>query len=180
VQGLALHLDGARLANAAVQKGVPLGEIAGQFDSVSFCLSKGLGAPVGSLLCGSREFIATARRWRKMLGGGMRQAGVLAAAGLVALDDGIDRLAEDHANARRLAEGLAQIPELAVDPARVETNMVFCCTAPDRAEALAAFLQQRAILIAGRESIRLVTHRDVTAADIERVVAACAEFFRAD
>ncbi|HEY5973391.1 MAG TPA: beta-eliminating lyase-related protein, partial [Geobacteraceae bacterium] len=148
------------------------------FDSISFCLSKGLGAPVGSLLSGSREFIATARRWRKMVGGGMRQAGVLAAAGLVALDEGIDRLAEDHANARRLAEGLAQISELAVDRAAVQTNMVFCCLPAARAAALTAFLQQQGILIAGRESLRLVTHRDVTRADIDTVITVVQRFFR--
>ncbi len=175
-RGLALHLDGARLFNAAVALGVEAREIASHFDSVSVCLSKGLGAPVGSLLCGSRRLVAEARRWRKVLGGGMRQAGVLAAAGIVALTENVERLAEDHANARRLAEGLGAMGGLAVDPAAVQTNMVFLCLPPDRAEALAAFLRERGILIAGRENIRLVTHRDVTAMDIDRVVAAFGDF----
>jgi threonine aldolase len=177
-RGLALHLDGARLFNAAVALAVPAREIVRHFDSASVCLSKGLGAPVGSLLCGSRELIAMARRWRKVLGGGMRQVGVLAAAGIVALTDGAERLAEDHAHARRLAEGLAAIPELAIDPAAVQTNMVFLCLPPGRAQELAAFLRTRNILVSGRESIRLVTHRDVTAAHIETVIAACRAFFR--
>jgi len=175
-RGLALHLDGARLFNAAVALGVEAREIAGHFDSVSVCLSKGLGAPVGSLLCGTRELVAEARRWRKVLGGGMRQAGILAAAGIVALSENVGRLAEDHANARRLAEGLAAIG-VAVDPAEVRTNMVFLCLPPEQAESLAAFLRERGILVAGRESIRLVTHHDVTAADIDRFVAACGDFF---
>jgi len=175
--GLALHLDGARLGNAAVQLGVPLAAIADSFDSVSFCLSKGLGAPVGSLLCGSRELIATARRWRKVLGGGMRQAGVLAAAGIIALQEGVERLAEDHANARQLAEGLAEIPELAVDPAAVQTNMVFLSPPPPLVAPLTDYLKERGILIAGRESIRLVTHRDVTAAQILTAITAFRRFF---
>lgn len=177
-RGLALHLDGARLFNAAVRVGVAAGEIVRQFDSASVCLSKGLGAPVGSLLCGSRELVATARRWRKVLGGGMRQAGVLAAAGIEALEEGVERLAEDHANARRLAEGLATIPELVIDPALVQTNMLFVHLPPARADRLTGFLRERGILIAGRESIRLVTHRDVSGGDIETVVAAFRDFFR--
>lgn len=177
-RGLALHLDGARLFNAAVALGVDAREIAGHFDSVSVCLSKGLGAPVGSLLCGSRELVVAARRWRKVLGGGMRQVGILAAAGIVALTENVERLAEDHANARRLAKGLGAIDGLAVDPAAVQTNMLFLCLPHEQADALAAFLRERGILIAGRESIRLVTHHDVTAADIDRVVAAFGDFFR--
>ncbi len=177
-RGLALHLDGARLFNAAVRLGVPAREIVRQFDSASVCLSKGLGAPVGSLLCGNRELVATARRWRKVLGGGMRQAGVLAAAGIQALMEGVERLAEDHANARRLAEGLAAIPELAIDPASVQTNMLFVSLAPARTDRLTGFLRDRGILIAGRESVRLVTHRDISADDIETVIAAFADFFR--
>jgi threonine aldolase len=174
-QRLMLHLDGARLANAAVRLGVPLREISQHFDSVSLCLSKGLGAPVGSVLAGDRELIATARRWRKVLGGGMRQAGILAAAGLLALEEGGERLAEDHANARRLATGLAEMG-LPVDPAAVQTNMVFVPLPPTTATELAAFLRERGILVAGREALRLVTHRDVTAPDIDRVIAAWGEF----
>jgi threonine aldolase len=123
--GVPVHLDGARVFNASVALGVPVADIVAPVDSVTFCLSKGLGAPVGSVLCGSKAFITEARRYRKMLGGGLRQAGVLAAAGLVALEQHVTRLAEDHANARLLAEGLARIPGVAVDPGRVETNIVF-------------------------------------------------------
>ena len=175
--GLALHLDGARLANAAVRLGVGLREISQQFDSVSLCLSKGLGAPVGSVLAGDRELIATARRWRKVLGGGMRQAGILAAAGLLALEEGMEQLAQDHDNARRLADGLAELG-LPVDPAAVQTNMVFVPLPPSTAAELTAFLRERGILVAGREALRLVTHRDVTAPDIDRVIAAWGEFRR--
>jgi threonine aldolase len=121
--GVPVHLDGARIFNAAVALGVPVAELTGMVDSVTFCLSKGLGAPVGSVLCGPEPYIERARRWRKLLGGGMRQVGVLAAAGLVALEN-VDRLAEDHANARRLAEGLSQIPGIQLDPARVQSNFV--------------------------------------------------------
>lgn len=176
-RGLALHLDGARIFNAAVKLGVDVREISRHFDTVSVCLSKGLGAPVGSLLCGSRHLIGTARRWRKVLGGGMRQAGGLAAAGIVALTSHVERLAEDHANARLLAEGLASIPGMTLDPLEVQTNMLFVSLAPEVADRLVPFLREREILVAGRESIRLVTHLDVTAADIERTVAAFREFF---
>lgn len=169
--GLALHLDGARLANAAVCLGVPLGEISRHFDSVSLCLSKGLGAPVGSLLAGSRELIATARRWRKMLGGGMRQAGILAAAGIIALEEGVERLAEDHANARRLADGLAEMG-LEVDPGQVQTNMVFLHLPAEERQELADYLNERGILVSGRNSLRLVTHRDVSREDVDTVLAA--------
>jgi len=169
--GLSLHLDGARLANAAVYLNQPMSEISRHFDSVSLCLSKGLGAPVGSVLAGSRELIATARRWRKVLGGGMRQAGILAAAGIVALEEGIERLEEDHANARRLAEGLAELG-LPVDPSEVQTNMVFLCLPQSESKRLVSHLCQRGILVFGREEIRLVTHRDVSAEDIDTVLAA--------
>ncbi len=174
---LCLHMDGARLFNAAVNLGVPARTIAGGCDSVSVCLSKGLGAPVGSLLCGNRDFIARARRWRKVVGGGMRQAGILAAAGIVALTTQVERLAEDHANARLLAEGLAEIEDLCLDPASVQTNMVFLCIEKERAALLADYLRGRGILVAGRESLRLVTHRDVAADDILSVVWACRDFF---
>lgn len=123
--GIPVHLDGARIFNAAVALGLSARELVAPVDSVTFCLSKGLGAPVGSVLCGTQEFIGRGRRWRKMLGGGMRQAGVVAAAGLVALTDNIDRLAEDHENARLLAEGLAAIPGITVDPYPARSNIVF-------------------------------------------------------
>lgn len=175
-RGLALHLDGARVFNAAVKQGVAVREIARHFDSVSVCLSKGLGAPVGSVLCGSRELVEKARRWRKMLGGGMRQAGVLAAAGIVALTEQVDRLVEDHANARRLAEGLAGLKGVSVDPAAVQTNMVFVGVG-DAAGELSDFLRQRGILISGQDNLRLVTHLDITSADIDTVIAAFGDFF---
>jgi threonine aldolase len=174
---IGLHLDGARIFNAAVKLRVPVGEIARHCDSVSVCLSKGLGAPVGSVLCGRRDLVEKARRWRKVLGGGMRQAGVLAAAGIIALSDHVERLAEDHENARTLALGLAEIGELAVDQKGVQTNMVFVSLVEGDAAPLAEFLRQRGILISGREAIRLVTHLDVTADDVLAVIAAVKAFF---
>ncbi len=169
-RGIRVHTDGARIFNAAIALGVSPREFARYSDSLSFCLSKGLSAPVGSLLCGSREFIAAARRHRKMVGGGMRQAGVLAAAGIVALETMIDRLADDHANAKRLAEGLADIPGVALDPARIKTNIVFfdltgALTAPQLAECLA----RDGVLIGamGERRMRAVTHYGIERADIE-------------
>lgn len=176
--GLALHLDGARVANAAVKLGVPLSTIAKHFDSISLCLSKGLGAPVGSVLAGRRELIAKARRWRKVVGGGMRQAGILAAAGIYALERQYRRLAEDHAHALRLAEGLATIPELDFDPASVQTNMLFLPLSGKRAEALTRYLQARGILVGGYGNIRLVTHLEISAGEIETVIGAVQGFFR--
>ena len=175
--GLNLHLDGARAFNAAVKLGMPITAIARHFDSVSVCLSKGLGAPVGSVLCGPGDFIARARRWRKVLGGGMRQAGMLAAAGIVALQQHVDRLAEDHANARRLAEGLAQFDTIQIDLAAVQTNMVLATLVDDHSAELAAYLQQRGILIRSGRTQRLVTHLDVTAADVAAVIDACKDFY---
>lgn len=171
--GLAAHLDGARVFNASVALGVPVAEIAGAFDSVSFCLSKGLGCPVGSVLVGSREFIAEARRWRKMVGGGMRQAGMLAAAGRHALAHHVERLAEDHANAERLAEGLRSHGIALGGPAA--TNMVMLDEAAVDLPALRAFLRERDIVIS---SGRLVTHLDVARADITEVIDAFGEFCR--
>jgi threonine aldolase len=178
--GLKLHLDGARVFNAAVALQVPVARIAAPFDSVSVCLSKGLGAPVGSLLCGSRQFIGQARRWRKMLGGGMRQAGILAAAGIIALTEHVERLAEDHAHARRLAEGLAGIAELAVEPAAVQTNMVFAHPPADTAKKLISYLKERGVIVGGYGALRMVTHLDVSAAEIDQTVAAIKGFFRLD
>lgn len=171
------HLDGARIFNAAARCNVPVTEISRHFDSVSFCLSKGLGAPVGSLLCAGTDQIKRARRWRKVLGGGMRQAGLLAAAGIYALENNVDRLAEDHANAALLANGLAEIEELKVLSAGTRTNMVFIQAGKVAAEQLPNFLAQRRILIQKRETIRLVTHMDVCEEDILTVIAACKEFF---
>ena len=169
---LATHLDGARLFNAAVAGGgdprAAARSIAGHFDSVSVCFSKGLGAPVGSALCGSGEFIARARRWRKMAGGAMRQAGVLAAAALHALDHHVDRLAEDHANAKRLAAGLQGLPGVTVQ--LPETNMVFVDLPRERAAGVVERLRGQGVLCTGLYQLRLVTHLDVNADDIDRAL----------
>ncbi|GMQ90547.1 MAG: low-specificity L-threonine aldolase [Gammaproteobacteria bacterium] len=175
--GLDLHLDGARIFNAAVKLDVPARTITQHFDSVSVCLSKGLGAPVGSVLCGNTELIKKARRWRKVLGGGMRQAGILAAAGIIALSEHVDRLANDHTNARSLAEGLADIDELAVDPRSVQTNMVFVTLDQERSVALQRQLRRQRILIGAGATLRLVTHLDVTAEDTRTVIAQFKDFF---
>ena len=172
--GLALHLDGARLYNAAVKLGVDAGDITRHFDSVSVCLSKGLGAPVGSVLCGTADLIARARRLRKMVGGGMRQAGQLAAAGLYALDHQVARLADDHANAQLLADGL-RAAGYDVEP--VQTNMVYAQVG-DRAEALKAFAAQQGIRLSAAPRLRMVTHMDVSRSQIEQVIAVFAEFSR--
>jgi len=174
--GLKLHLDGARIFNAAVALGVPASRLAAEADSVSFCLSKGLACPVGSLICGSKEFIAEARRIRKAVGGGMRQAGVLAAAGIVALEEMIDRLAEDHANARLLAEAIAGIPGLAIDPQTVMSNIViFEVTSPKVTPAqLSARLLELGVKInpiEGRK-MRAVTHYGIERRDVEQAIAA--------
>ena len=172
--GLQLHLDGARLYNAAVKLGVDAREITQHFDSVSVCLSKGLGAPIGSVLCGSVELIAKARRLRKMVGGGMRQAGILAAAGLYALDNNVQRLADDHANAQLLAEGL-RAAGYEIEP--VQTNMVYVQMG-DKAEAIKAFAAERGIRLSAAGRLRMVTHMDVSSAQIEQVVATFVEFSR--
>ncbi|NDY91079.1 low-specificity L-threonine aldolase [Ideonella livida] len=186
-RGLACHLDGARLFNAAVATAGPGGDpyataraIAGHFDSVSVCFSKGLGAPVGSVLCGSRAFIAQARRARKMTGGGMRQVGSLAAAALHALEHHVHRLADDHALARRLAEGLAGLDGLAVTAP--QTNIVFAQlqgAAAGRGAELLAHLQRQGVLATGLIGLRFVTHLDVDTAGIDRAVAAVREFLAA-
>jgi threonine aldolase len=174
--GLAVHLDGARLFNAAVALGVDAPVLTRSVDSVQFCLSKGLSAPVGSLLCGPRAFIAEARRWRKAVGGGMRQAGILAAAGIVALTEMVERLADDHANARRLAEGLAAIPGFALQPEVVRTNIVYWEVA--RAAIMPAEVARRLgehgvlVLAVGARAMRAVTHYGIEAEDIERALSA--------
>jgi threonine aldolase len=176
---LRLHLDGARVFNAAVKLGVPLADITQRFDSVSLCLSKGLGAPVGTVLVGRKDFIGKAHRLRKILGGGMRQAGILAAAGLYAVEHHVERLAEDHANARRLAEGLAGLPGLKLDPALVQTNMVFASMVePGKVGALMEHLKAAGIAILPNPNLRLVTHLDVSRDDVERVIRAFKVFFR--
>jgi threonine aldolase len=175
-RGLATHLDGARIFNAAVKQGLAAIELCRGFDSVSACLSKGLGAPAGSVLAGSRELIGRARRARKILGGGMRQAGMLAAAGLYALEHNVDRLEEDHANAERLAKLLGDIKEITVEP--VQTNMVFVRVAPARCAALAAHLDSQGIKALVGARTRLCTHLDVDAAGIDQAAAAFAGFFK--
>ncbi len=175
-KGLATHLDGARLFNAATALGVPAGEVAHSFDSVTVCLSKGLGCPAGAVLVGTHDFIERARRPRKMLGGGMRQAGILAAAGLHALDHHVARLADDHALAARLADGLRNIDGITVNGPH--TNMVFLQMDPTRLAAIEPAFAQQGILLHGYEGrMRLVTHLDVDAAGIERVIAAFKGFF---
>ena len=176
-RGLATHLDGARLFNAAVAQGIRPREVARGFDSVSVCFSKGLGAPVGSALCGSRELIERARRWRKVCGGGLRQAGVLAAAALHALDHHVERLAEDHAHARRLAEGLQGLPGVRVVPP--QTNIVFIDLDAERQaewrdrhpQGVVAALAEQGVRCTGGARLRLVTHLDVDHAGIERAVS---------
>lgn len=166
--GLATHLDGARLFNAAVKSGVAPREIAKHFDSVSVCFSKGLGAPAGSMLCGRRDFIARAHRVRKMLGGALRQVGLLAAAADHALDHHVERLAEDHANAARLADGLRGLPGVRVEPP--QTNMVFVELPRERAHGVVERLRARGLLCTGLYQLRLVTHLDVSRDDIERAI----------
>ncbi|WP_376789331.1 low-specificity L-threonine aldolase [Thermoflexus sp.] len=178
--GLKVHVDGARIFNAAVALGVPAAELARHADTVTFCLSKGLCAPVGSLICGPREFIREARRIRKMVGGGMRQAGVLAAAGLVALETMVDRLAEDHQRARWLAEGLAEIPGIRLEVHRVQTNIVIFELDPRLPLADEAFLGALAdhrvqILRWGPRRFRAVTHYWIDDNDIDRALHAVAE-----
>ncbi|HZO81536.1 MAG TPA: low-specificity L-threonine aldolase [Candidatus Binataceae bacterium] len=177
-RGLPVHLDGARIFNAALALETTAREIAGYADTISFCLSKGLACPVGSLLCGPRAFIERARRVRKLVGGGMRQAGIIAAAGVVALETMVERLAEDHANARMLAEGLARVAGVRVLPVRRRTNMVFFEVAggAERARRFAAALKERGVLVGARGAteFRAVTHYGVSAADVAAAVAAAA------
>jgi threonine aldolase len=172
-RGVPLYMDGARLFNASAASGTPVGEFAEQVDALMFCLSKGLGAPIGSILCGSAEVIRDARRTKILIGGAWRQAGIMAAAGLVALEDGPPRLAEDHANARRLAEGIAEATPGVVEPARVETNILFADTAaigvaPVRVWRALQELGVLANVVAGK--VRLVTHRDVSADEVEEAI----------
>ncbi|MBF3237690.1 low-specificity L-threonine aldolase [Aeromonas veronii] len=178
-RGLKLHLDGARLFNAAVASETSVEVIAAPFDSISICLSKGLGAPVGSLLVGSHDFIARARRLRKMLGGGMRQAGILAQAGLFALEQHVTRLADDHRRAKRLAEGLAALPGIELDLSLVQSNMVFLRLREGESAPLLAFMKERGILFSGYGELRLVTHLQINDDDIEEVIDAFTEYLGA-
>lgn len=174
-KGVSLHLDGARIFNASVALGVPPAEIAEPFEVVNFCFSKGLCAPVGSIVCGSKAFIQEARRTRRMLGGGMRQAGVLAAAAIVALEQMVDRLAEDHANARLLAEGLANIAGIRIDPNRVQTNIVIFEVDPatgwDSLQFQTALKEQGILLSLSGTRLRAVTHYGIEPKHIQRALA---------
>ena len=177
--GAKVHLDGARLFNASVSLEVPPAALVQDVDDVSFCLSKALSCPVGSILCGSNEFIEGAHKWRKMVGGGMRQAGVLAAAGLVALDNMVERLADDHSNAKRLAEGLANIEGITVDPTSIQTNIVIFEVAESAGNANDVIneLADEGVLVTypGQQSLRMVTHRHISASDIDEALSRVAK-----
>lgn len=175
---LPVHMDGARIFNAAATLNESVADLTRDCDSIQFCLSKGLGAPVGSILLGSHDFIKEARIWRKRLGGGMRQAGILAAAGLIALEESPKRLHEDHANARRLAEGLANINGIAIDVETVETNIVIfdiSATGKTSAEIVTALREKGVLAIGFGTKIRFVTHCDVSSTDIENTVTVIEE-----
>ncbi|WP_250476563.1 low-specificity L-threonine aldolase [Caballeronia sp. INML1] len=174
-RGLSTHLDGARVFNAAVASDKPVSALCAPFDSVSICFSKGLGAPVGSVLVGSKALIDAASRWRKVLGGGMRQSGLLAAACLYALDHHVDGLARDHDNAAYLAAGLAQIDQIEVQSHA--TNMVFAQIPESHCAPLEAFLKERGILMQMLYASRFVTHRDVSRADLDSVIRAVKDYF---
>ncbi len=175
-KALGLHLDGARVFNASVKLGIDVKDITRYFDTISCCLSKGLGAPVGSVLCGSTNQIKTARRWRKLLGGGMRQAGILAAAGIYALTHNIERLKEDHENAVTLAKGLARIDGIKVNTQGVQTNIVFADIKADM-NRLCSFLKEKGIIIDTSNHLRLVTHLDVSKEDIDETIRMFKQFF---
>jgi len=180
-QGLRVHLDGARIFNAAVALGVDASDIADCADTVTFCLSKGLACPVGSVFCGSEEDVEEARRWRKRLGGGMRQVGVLAAAGLIALEKMVDRLAQDHANARTLAEGLAELPGVRCDLGRVQTNLIYFELEKMPAPVFVDGCARQGLLSdsTGPRSIRFVTHYGIEAEDVQSALKICEEVLTA-
>ena len=177
--GIALHVDGARIFNAAVSLETPVTELAKHADTVTFCLSKGLSAPVGSVVCGSREAIENVRRWRKVLGGSMRQAGIIAAAGIVALETMVGRLAEDHSNARRLANGLAGVPGIEIDPEDVHTNLVFFdVTAESRGEIGRRIAEHGVKGGSPRGRWRFVTHSGIAAGDVDYALDVVESVFR--
>ncbi len=177
--GLFVHIDGARLFNAAVALGVEASELVAAADSATFCLSKGLSCPIGSVVVGDSEFIDRARRWRKMLGAGMRQVGVVAAAGIYALDNMIERLAEDHENAHKLACGLAEIDGIGIDPDRVKTNIVYFDIPPGSGTAISARMRERGILMnAGDPVMRMVTHYGISSEDIDYTLIAMTDCVR--
>jgi threonine aldolase len=173
--GLRVHLDGARVFNAAVAQGLDVADIAACVDTVTFCLSKGLGCPAGSVFCGDRDSVAEARRWRKRLGGAMRQTGVLAAAGVIALDTMVDRLAEDHANARTLAEGLAELPGVTCDLSRVQTNIVYFDVVGMTGLEFEEECRKRDLLggATAEHRVRFVTHNGISAQDVQTALKVC-------
>ena len=178
--GLPMHLDGARIFNAAVARGVDVKELTRSFSSLSFCLSKGLACPVGSLVCGSEEFISTARRIRKALGGAMRQAGIIAAAGIVGLETMVDRLSEDHGNARLLAEGLAEVPGLRIDLEKVQTNLVMVQVEREIENGIVGVLEAQGVKVLdrGHGKLRLVTHYGIDEEDVGLAVEAFREVMK--
>ena len=179
--GLRVHLDGARMFNASVASGTDVADIAACADTLTFCLSKGLGCPAGSMFCGSADAVDQARRWRKRLGGAMRQAGVLAATGLIALETMVDRLAEDHANARTLAEGLAELPGVKCDLSRVQTNLVFFDLENMRGDDFEEECRKRGLLggATSAHRVRFVTHYGIDAEDIQSTLRICEEVLSA-
>ena len=174
-KGLSIHLDGARICNAAVSQNRAVKEIVENFDSVSICLSKGLGSPIGSVLCGPKEFIDEAKHWRKMLGGGMRQAGIIAAAGIYALTHNVERLAEDHENAKALASGLSSIDELQVT--QVNTNILWLEVQPQDVTTLADYLADNGVKASVGEKMRLVTHLGISRQDVKKVIDIFKQFY---
>jgi threonine aldolase len=174
-KSLSIHLDGARIFNAAVSQNRSVKEIVENFDSVSICLSKGLGAPIGSVLCGPKEFIEEAKHWRKMLGGGMRQAGIIAAAGIYALTHNVERLAEDHENAKALASGLSSIDELQVT--QVNTNILWLEVQPQDVTTLADYLADNGVKASFGEKMRLVTHLGISRQDVKKVIDIFKQFY---
>jgi len=181
-RGVSMHLDGARIFNASVASGIPAAEYAKPFDTASFCLSKGLGAPVGSIICTTVDRIPLLRRLRRMFGGGMRQAGILAAAGLYAMKHNINRLSEDHAHAKKLATALADLPGISLDPDRVETNIVIFDISKTRRsppQAVEALKKEGVLVVPfGKTLLRAVTHLDISAKAIEKAIAAFRKVFR--
>ena len=173
-RGLKRHLDGARIFNASVETGIPIKEYASHFDTISFCFSKGLGAPVGSILCGDDESITKAHKWRKILGGGMRQAGVLAAAGLYALDNNIERLKEDNARAKKFAEELSKIDGFEIDPSNVHTNIIIFASSRINKDDLVKKLSEKGVLISfgNYDFLRIVFHLGIDDADLEKALDA--------
>jgi len=170
--GLKVHLDGARIFNAAVALNIPVTDLTNPVDSICFCISKGLSAPVGSLLCGTKDFIASAKKYRKMVGGGMRQAGVIAAAGIVAIEKMVPRLAEDHANAKRLARGLASIQNIILNPETVQTNIIFFNVSEkiSASEFVRQLNEKQVKTSGGGQRIRVVTHRMISEADVDEAI----------